>query len=137
VHGFVPDLVFGVLDVGGDDEFAFVGGVAVFGFDGGVVADVFSLYECAISIGCEAEGAPRRRTSLGFSADIGFPMRFLSCHSNTTTLTIGSASPSSFVFKNLTSMKGSTGPPHDFRLYMPEHRCVLPSFWVYGLLINV
>jgi hypothetical protein len=26
-------------------------------------------------------------------------------------------------------MNGSTEPPHAFLLYMPEHRCVLSSFW--------
>ena len=54
----------------------------------------------------KSEGAPRSKVSF---------------HSQTTTLTVWSLIPSFFFgsFMNLTSMKGSTLPPHDFLLYMP------------------
>lgn len=66
-------------------------------------------------------------TSSGGST--GFPIKCLSCHSNTTKLTMGS-SPSgmSFVSMNLVRMKGSRLPPQSFLEYMPEHTCRFESF---------
>lgn len=47
------------------------------------------------------------------------PTRPLSFHSNITKLAIGSLSLDWLVLRNLVRMKGSTGPPHELRLYMP------------------
>jgi hypothetical protein len=67
-------------------------------------------------------------TSSGGST--GFPINFLSCHSNTTKLTIGSSPSGMFSgFINLVRMKGSTLPPQPFLEYMPEHTCRFASFW--------
>ena len=58
-----------------------------------------------------------------------FPNSEESFHSHTMTLTVGSLSSLFLsVSTNLTSMNGSTGPPQDFLLYMPEHFCC--SRWV-------
>lgn len=75
------------------------------------------------------EGAACRPTSLTPTSS-GFPRRSVSFHSQMTTPTVGS-STSLFLspfFRNLTNMKGSTLPPQDFLLYMPEH--FWPSFWL-------
>jgi hypothetical protein len=65
------------------------------------------------------------RTSL-IGISCGFPSSIVSFHSHMTTATVGSAMPLflSPFFLNFTNMKGSTFPPHDFLLYMPEH------FWL-------
>jgi hypothetical protein len=34
-------------------------------------------------------------------------------------------------FMKFTSMNGSTSPPHDALLYIPEHRCWFSAFWSY------
>lgn len=54
---------------------------------------------------------------------VGLPKSSESFHSQMTTPTVGSSislfwSP---FFRNLTRMNGSTFPPQDFLLYMPEH----------------
>ena len=51
------------------------------------------------------------------------PIRGSSCHSKMTMLTRGSLSPTKSSFINLVRINGSTDPPQDFRLYIPEHRC--------------
>src|SRR2546423_10613051 len=60
------------------------------------------------------------------------PIRGSSCHSKTIMLTRGSLSLPDSSFMNFVRMKGSTEPPQDFRLYMPEHRCLFASscFWM-------
>jgi len=60
------------------------------------------------------------------------PINGSSCHSKMTMLTRGSPSSFDSSFMNFVRMKGSTDPPHDFRLYMPEHRCRFASscFWL-------
>jgi len=58
-------------------------------------------------------------------------MRLSSCHSKMTRLTRGSPSVSSAAGMNLVRIKGSTEPPHDFRLNIPEHRCRFASSCFY------
>ena len=59
------------------------------------------------------------------------PISSSSCHSNIMRDARGSESSGVPSSRNLTRMKGSMGPPHDLREYMPEHRCRLASFCFY------
>lgn len=61
-----------------------------------------------------------RRTS--GSSDIDLPINSSSLHSNITRLTRGSLSAASGSWVNLVNINGSVFPPHDLRLYIPEHR---------------
>ena len=124
----------GFVGVVSEEELAAVGRVAEVLLDGAVVADVVSLFALRSALSFlfltySYDICGIWRTSSGLSGT-GLPNKFLSWYSNMTRLT-GSSMAFGFCL-NMTWMKGSTEPPHDFLLYMPEHRCVLSSFWSYA-----
>lgn len=59
------------------------------------------------------------RLTWAWRSGSGIPTRFPSLHSNMTRLATGSSPSGAVSLRNLTRIKGSTGPPQDLRLYIP------------------